>query len=133
MRAFLERLGPFAPLALRLAVAALCCAYGGKLVFRDMAALHAAVAGWALPKWMAAAAAWTLLVGGALLGIGFLGRLAALAVGACVTLLLVKTRLHGWQGIDLATLSLLFAACLSLVLSGAGRLSLDRRLFGGAD
>ncbi len=131
MRAFLERLRPFAPFVLRLAVAALFCLYGGRLVFRDMATLQTAVAGWSLPRWLGHAAAWTLLVGGALLALGLLTRLAALLVGACIVLLLVKTHLHGWGGLEPPLLTLALAICVSLLLSGAGRPSIDRRLFGG--
>jgi uncharacterized membrane protein YphA (DoxX/SURF4 family) len=132
MRAFLERLRPFAPLVLRLAVAALFCAYGGRLAFKQMGDLQTAVAAWSLPRWMGYSMAWTVLAGGAFIGLGFLARLAAFLCAACIALLLVKTRMHGWQSLDLPLLSLSLAACLSLVLSGAGRLSIDRRLFSGA-
>lgn len=112
-------------------MAALLCAYGGRLVFKEMGAFHTAVASWSLPRWVGFAAAWSLLAGGALLGVGFLTRIAALLCGAVVALVMVKTHLHGWQMLDPPLAGLLFGACLSLLLSGAGRVSIDRRLFGG--
>ena len=132
MRVFLERLRPFSPLALRLVVAALFCTLGGRLIFREMATFQTAISGWSLPRWVGFAAAWSLLAGGALIGIGLLTRLSAFACAAFIALLLVKTHLHGWQSLGLPLLGLSLATCISLLLSGAGRLSLDRRLFGGA-
>ncbi|MSP60518.1 MAG: DoxX family protein [Myxococcales bacterium] len=131
MRAFLERLRPFSPLVLRLAVAAIFCVYGARVVFREMAQFQVAVAGWHLPRWFGFAAAWSALVGGGLCGIGFLTRPAALLCATFAGFMLWKTKLHaGWQGgLDLPVLAI--AACVALLLSGAGRLSLDRRLFGG--
>jgi uncharacterized membrane protein YphA (DoxX/SURF4 family) len=89
------------------------------------------VLAWHLPKWFAQAAAWTALVGGALLGLGFLTRIAALACAVVTGVILVKAKLPGgWQdGMQLSLIAL--AGCLSLALSGAGRFSVDRRLFGG--
>ncbi len=129
MRAFLERLRPIAPLTLRVALALVFCVYGARLVFREMPQFREAVVSWHLPKWIAYAGAWSALVGGALIGVGFLTRLAAFACAAFTCLILIKTKLHaGWQGgLDLPILAL--GACISLLLSGAGRLSLDRRLF----
>ena len=131
MRGFLDRLRPFAPLLLRLALAGLFVAYGARLIIRELPGMETAVIGWGLPKWIAKAGAWTLLAGGALIGIGFT-RLAAFACAFVTAFLLWKTKLQaGWQGgLDLPVLAL--AGCLSLLLSGAGRLSLDRRFFGGS-
>jgi len=130
MRAFLERLRPFAPIPLRAALAAVFCIYGGKLVLWDIGAFQTLVAGWGLPRWAGTAGAWTTLVGGALLGVGFMTRLAALACAVITGAILFKTKLDtGWQGgLDLPVAAL--AGCLSLLCSGAGRLSIDRRLFG---
>jgi uncharacterized membrane protein YphA (DoxX/SURF4 family) len=130
VRALLERVRPFAPLTLRLAIAAVLCTYGGRVLFREMAQFHAAVATWGLPRWVGHAAVWSAFLGGALIGVGFLTRLAAFACTLFTALILIKTKLHaGWQGgLDLPVLAL--GALVSLVLSGAGRWSLDHRLFG---
>jgi len=129
MRAFLERLRPLAPVTLRLALAAILCAYGGRLVFKEMPQFREAVVSWHLPKWFAYAGGWAALVGGALIGVGFLTRLAAFLCAVFTAVILIKTKMHaGWQGgLDLPILVL--GALISLFLSGAGKLSLDRRLF----
>jgi uncharacterized membrane protein YphA (DoxX/SURF4 family) len=130
MRAFLDRVRPFAPLTLRIGIAAVFCVYGARLIFKEMAQFHAAVAGWELPRWVGHAGAWSAFLGGALIGVGFLTRLAAFVCAAFAALLLVKTKLHaGWQGgLDLPVLAL--GGLISLVLSGAGRCSFDHHLFG---
>jgi uncharacterized membrane protein YphA (DoxX/SURF4 family) len=131
MRAFLARLRPFAPLTLRLAVAAIFIVYGSDTLLHRMSTFHQQVATWGLPRWAGHALAWSAFAGGVLVAIGFLTRLAALALTVAAAVFLVKTRLHSSfvGGLDLPLLEL--AACISLVLSGAGRFSFDRRFFGG--
>lgn len=129
MRALAERLRPFAPLTLRLALGAILAVYGGRLVFKEMGTFQAAVAGWHLPRWFGYLAAWSALVGGALLAVGLLTRFAAFLCVVFTGFILVKTKLHaGWQGgLDLPLL--VIGGLVSLFLSGAGRLSLDERVF----
>jgi putative oxidoreductase len=129
VRALAERLRPLAPLSLRLAVGAILCVYGGRLVFKEMGAFQSAVSGWHLPRWFGYMAAWSALLGGALLAVGLLTRFAAFLCIVFTTFILIKTKLHaGWQGgLDLPLLVL--GALVSLLLSGGGRLSLDERLF----
>ncbi len=130
MRAFFERLRPFAPLPLRLALAVLLCVYGYKLVTRDLASYQAQILAWHLPKWVAPAGAWSALVGGTLLGLGFLTRLAGFGCALFPAAILLRANLHSPidGGIDRAVLIL--AGCIALFLSGAGRFSLDRKFFG---
>lgn len=129
MRAFLDRLRPWGPLSLRLALAAILVWLGFTKAFRTMPDFIKHVADLGLPRWVAVWAAWSELAGGVLLGVGLATRLAALVGGAA--LLVVEFRgvwSRGFEAIELPVLAL--AACLSLVLSGAGKLSIDHRLFG---
>jgi uncharacterized membrane protein YphA (DoxX/SURF4 family) len=130
MRAFLDRLRPFAPLTLRLTIAAVFCVYGGRLLFKEKEAFLTAVVGWGFSRWVGHAAMRSALAGGALIGLGFLTRDAAFLCTVFAAFMLIKTKLHaGWQGgLDLPILAL--GGLISLVLSGAGRWSVDHRLFG---
>ena len=130
MRAFLERLRPFAPLALRLVLAAMAITFSMSKVFRGMGDFTKQVTAWGLPPVWAQVLAWGSLASGFLMVLGFMTRLGAFALGAVTVIILWKTKLHSpWAGgLDFPALTL--AACLSLLLSGAGRPSLDARLFG---
>src|SRR5690242_1379954 len=129
MRAYLERLVPYAPLTLRLALGAVLCVYGGRLVFKEMGTFQQAIAGWHLPRWFGFLAAWSALVGGALIAVGFLTRVVVLFCLAFTTFILIKTKLHaGWQGgLDLPLV--VMGGLVSLFCSGAGKPSLDHKLF----
>jgi putative oxidoreductase len=130
MRAFLDRLRPFAPLSLRLVLAALAITFAVSKVFHGIGDFTRQVIAWGLQPWWAQAFAWGSLVSGFLLIIGLLSRLAALAFGAVTIIVVWKTRLHsGWVGgLDFPALTV--AGCLSVALSGSGRPSVDAR-FGG--
>jgi putative oxidoreductase len=139
MRMFLERLRPFAPLPVRLVVGAIFILWGVHHVHAgEVKALTETVAGWHLPQFLkphsvALGLGWGALVGGALVVVGLGARLAAFVLAVILVLWTVKTRLNAplvFDGsLDFPLLQL--AACVSLVLSGAGRFSLDRRFFGG--
>ena len=132
MRAFLIRMRPWSPLLVRFALAAICFAHAWTKLGGGMANYTAWVTdGLHLPRWTAFFAVWTGFAGCALLGLGFLTRLVSLAVAAVAVVIVFKVKLHSGfaGGLELPLLAL--AASLSLVLSGAGRLSLDRRFFGG--
>ena len=131
MRAFLERLRPYAPLALRLVLAAMAITFSMSKVFRGMGDFTRSVSAWGLKPVWAQVLAWGSLVSGFLMVLGFATRLAALVLAAVTGVVLWKTKLHsGWAGgIDFPALTL--AACLSVALSGAGRPSVDARLSGG--
>ena len=130
MRAFLESLRPYAPVAPRLVLAALAITFALGKVMHGMGDFTKQVTGWGLPLWWAQALAWGSLVSGFLLVLGLLARLAALAFGVVVGIVVWKTRLHsGWVGgLDLPALEV--AGCLSVLLSGAGRPSIDSRITG---
>lgn len=137
MRMFLERLRPFAPLSLRLMAGALFILFGAqKVLWGGLPAFQTQVGAWTLPHWLtphhlALGLGWGALVGGGLVVVGLMTRFAALVLAAILTLLTVKLKLHAplQGGLDLPLLQL--AACISLMLSGAGRFSADRRFFGG--
>ena len=129
LRAFLARLRPYAPLALRLMIGVLFLRYGVPKL-RGMGDLVKQVADWKLPHWVAPALAWGSVAGGGALILGLLTRLAALALAAASCLIIVKAKLHGPfdGGLDLPLLTL--AGCVSLALSGAGRPSIDAKVMG---
>lgn len=131
MRAFLDRLRPWAPLALRMMLAVVFVYYGWKKVHGGMEGFTKTVTGWGFPLWLAKTAAWTELVGGVLVGVGLLTRLAALGLVGVMFVAVWKVHLH--QGFGQLQFPLMCgAAALSLVLSGAGRLSIDSKLTRGA-
>lgn len=134
MRAFLSRLRPYAPLFLRLMIGVIAISFSMGKVMHGMGAFIGQVSapvdklGWGLPVWVAKAVAWGSLVSGFLLILGFASRFAALALGVITALILWKTKLHaGFSGgIDFSLLIL--CGCVSLMLSGAGRPSIDAKL-----
>ena len=131
MRAFLDRLRPYAPLALRVMLGVMAISFSMGKVFHGMSGFRADVAAWGMKPWVAPAVAWGSLAGGFLLILGLGTRLAALVLIAVTTLLIVKTKLHaGFSGgLDFPILTI--AALLSLVLGGPGRPSLDAKILGG--
>src|SRR5437016_367892 len=139
MRAFLDRLRPYAPLSLRLVLGALAISFAlGKLAYHrpidrrlafGLVDFYKEVTAWGLRPWLAPLLAWGSLAGGVMLILGFLARFGALACAAVTVLVIVKTKLHAGfaGGLDFPLLTL--AGCLSVLLSGAGRPSVDARLF----
>lgn len=129
MRAFLDRMRPYAPLVLRLVVGVLAIGFAMTRVFHGMGDYQKQVLAWGLPPWVAPATAWGALVSGFLLVLGLATRLAGLVFLTVTVLIAVKTGVHTFfGGADFPLLTV--AACASLVLSGAGRPSLDARFFG---
>jgi putative oxidoreductase len=131
MRAFLDRLRPFAPLTLRLMLAALAISFAMGKVLHGIGDFTKQVTSWGLKPWWAQALAWGALSSGFLMILGFATRLAAIALAVVTGIIIWKTRLHsGWSGgLDFSLLTL--AACLSVALSGAGRPSVDSKISGG--
>ncbi len=78
MRAFLDRLHPYAPLALRLVLAAMAILFAMNKVFHGMGDFTKTVTGWGLKPVWAQILAWAALSSGFLLVLGFATRLAAL-------------------------------------------------------
>lgn len=129
MRAFLERLRPWAPLTLRLILAVIFVYHGQVHVFDGRDKFVGLVKGMGFPLWMATLAAWSELAGGALMGLGLLTRVAALMCAGVMMVAVFKVHLHqGWSGLEFPLLCL--AGCISLLLSGAGRLSVDNKIAG---
>lgn len=133
-------LSRFGPLPLRLAVAAPLIFHGyQKLFVNDFQPFIDTVATFGLPysEVLAYAAAWGELGGGALLALGFITRLAALVNAGTMFVAIWKVHMAGdfmanWQrlsgehGYEFPLV--IFGACLCLVMTGAGALSVDGAL-----
>ncbi|MFG0320357.1 MAG: DoxX family protein [Planctomycetota bacterium JB042] len=133
----LSRLGP---LPLRLAVAAPLILHGyQKLFVNDFSKFVESVATFGLPysEVLAYVAAWGELGGGVLLALGFVTRLAALINAGTMVVAIWKVHMQGdfmanWQrlsgdgGYEFPLVIL--GACLCLVMTGAGALSVDGAL-----
>ena len=130
-----------APVPLRIAVGAACIYYGYDKLFGDtIENFTTAVANHGLPEptILANVAAWGGLAGGIMLILGFATRVAALLNGATIAVFLWKERFgddpslyidriqNSFAGADgYLTPLVLLLACLSLMLTGPGALSLD--------
>jgi putative oxidoreductase len=136
----LDGLRQLAPLAPRLVAGLILTYHGYEKTLGDGATkFRAAVSSFGLPapEIMAEIAAWGEFAGGILLIVGLFTRFAALI--NCGTMVVGIWKVHmpgefttaikdvGEYQLPLAVLAL----CVSLVLSGAGALSLDRFLFPG--
>ena len=85
------------------------------------------VAGLGLPSWLGYVSVGAEFFGGLLLLLGLAVRPAAFVVAINMTVALVTVNLHRGLSASEYTLALIVMAC-SLVLSGSGRLGLDRAL-----
>jgi putative oxidoreductase len=120
------------------ALALLRAAFGLTLAFAhgvgkaaDLGKFTASVAsrGFPLPTVLAPAAALSELVGGILLAVGLMTRPAAAFVS--ITMLTAALRVHANDPFARKELGLAYAAvAIALLIAGAGRFSLDARLFG---
>jgi putative oxidoreductase len=131
-----SRLAPAAPLMVRVIVGVIMFAHGLMKLQNGPAkfGLGLAEMGVPAPVFMAYVVTFTELVGGALLVVGLLSRLAALAltINLIVAILLVKLEVGliaargGGTGaeLDLA----LIAGFLAILLAGPGPISVDRAL-----
>jgi len=128
------RLSDLAPLVLRVVLGALMLAHGYQKVMSGPARFGELLAGLGVPvpTVMGYVVTYTELVGGALLVIGLLSRLAALAltVDLVVAIALVKVNVGLIAGRGMgagAELDLAYiAGFLAILLGGPGRFSLDR-------
>ena len=84
------------------------------------------VAGLGLPPWLGYVSALTEFVGGALLVLGLLTRLAAFLIAINMAVALVTVNLHKGYPASEYTLALL-AIAVMLLFYGAGAAALDRR------
>ena|SRR5580765_2533121 len=134
----LNNLQPWGALLMRLVLGAAMIVHGyGKVVpaggFHGGNTLSAIerhshyVASLGLPYWLGIISALTEFVGGALLVLGLLTRLAAslIAIDMLVALVMVN-RHHGYAGSEYSLA--LLALAVMLAAFGAGALALDRRL-----
>jgi putative oxidoreductase len=100
------------------------------------------------PVWMARLAAFTELIGGAMILLGLFSRIwgLGLAIAMGMAFYLVSIKVNNVVGVDPRTLAengdafstaalqlSLFVLAFGVFLTGAGPLSLDRMLFGGSD
>ena len=130
----------WAPVMLRLALAAIFIAHGAQKVFGSFSGpgltnwLNVPVPfSFMRPGWLwMGAAAFAELVGGALLLLGLLTRIGAFLI-ACVMLVAIGAhRQGGFFGPTGYEYPLaLLAMCLALLISGGGMLSIDRNLSSG--
>jgi putative oxidoreductase len=133
---YLDRLQPLALLLMRLALGAIMVAHGYHKVFGGLHHFAQTVAGMGIPAWLGYVSAFTELLGGLLLLVGFFTRPAAFAVCIDLTVAISKVHLHngligspdhpGFE-FPLAAATLAFA----LIFFGAGPIALDHVLRGG--
>ena len=130
---FLNRLQPLALLVVRLALAAIMVAHGYVKVFHGgTAQVMGMVSSWGWPAWVAYLPAWAEFVGGILIGLGLLTRLAALAILGEMVVAIWKVHWHaglarpGGMDLPLACAALAFA----LIFFGAGLISADHLIWG---
>ncbi len=137
MSRWLDSLQPWGALLLRLVLGCAMVYHGyGKVVpatglhgspIAAMEHFSRSVASLGLPPWLGYVSALTEFVGGALLVIGLVTRLAALLVAINMTVALVTVNLHKGYGASEYTLALM-AMAVMLLFYGAGAVALDRRL-----
>ena len=131
---FLDRLQPLALLLLRAALGAIFIAHGAQKVFGGIKGFEGMVSGLGFPWWMAFVVAAVEFGGGILVLVGFLTRLAALAIFTEMCGAIVKVHLpHGLKGPQGFEFPLACAAiAFALIFFGAGPISLDWALGRGS-
>lgn len=133
---YLDRLQPLALLVMRLALGVIMIAHGYQKVFRNLRPFVHMVGSMGLPQWLGYVAAFTELLAGLLILVGFFTRPAAFAL--CVDLAVAIWKVHWRNGLmgspdhpgfefPLAVAALAFA----LIFYGAGAISIDHILRGG--
>lgn len=133
---YLDRLQPLALLVMRLALGAIMVTHGYHKVFGGLNHFASMVGGMGLPRWLAYVSAFTELLGGLLILVGFFTRAAAFAI--CIDLVVAIWKVHLHNGLTgspdrpgyefpLAAAALAFA----LIFFGGGAIALDHVLRGG--
>lgn len=133
---YLDRFQPLALLVMRLALGAIMIAHGYQKVFHELTHFAHAVGSMGLPSWLGYVAAFTELLGGVLIFVGFFTRAAAFAV--CINLCVALWKVHLHNGLmgspdhpgyefPLAAATLAFA----LICFGAGPIAIDHIVRGG--
>jgi putative oxidoreductase len=128
----LDRAQPLALLGLRLALGAVLFAHGQAKIFGGLAAHKHFVATIGLPAWMGYLSAGKEFIGGLLLIVGLLTRLAGLAITIEMLVAIFRVHLrHGLTGPGGYELPLLVGIVgFALILVGPGPISLDWLLSG---
>ena len=125
---FLNRLQPLGLLILRLALGAIMIAHGWQKIADHMHGITGMIHQLGLPTFMAYVVVATELGGGILIVVGFLTRLAALAIFVDMVVAILKVHLphglfssNGGFEFPLACAAIAF----SLIWSGAGPIAID--------
>ncbi|MHB1702577.1 MAG: DoxX family protein [Acidobacteriaceae bacterium] len=125
----LNQLQPYASLLLRLLLGVAMVVPGYHKVFPhgSLAHFEQMIHSLGMPTWLGAVSAFTELIGGTLLILGLLTRLAAfmVAVNLAVALATVTTH-HGYTASQYPLA--LFGIAAALICYGAGALALDERI-----
>jgi putative oxidoreductase len=125
---FLNRLYPLGLLVLRLALGTVMIAHGYQKIFGGMAQFMGMLSHMGIPPWMGYLTAAAEFGGGILLVIGFLTRLAALAIFIDMLVAIFKVHLHNGLfgkngGFEFPMVCA--AVAFSLIWSGAGPIAID--------
>lgn len=129
---FLDRLQPLGLLVLRLVLGAAMIAHGSTKVFGGISHHVKFVAEHGMPGWLGYFSAYAEFLGGALLVIGLLTRIAAIAV--CINMMVAVLKVHLHQGFmggyeyPIALSAMAFA----LLFTGPGPISVDWAMGGSS-
>ena len=133
---YLDRLQPLALLVMRLSLGIIMSVHGYHKVFGGLQHFAHMIGGMGLPTWLGYVSAFTELLGGLLIMVGFFTRAAAFAI--CINLAVAIWKVHLHNGLlgspdhpgfefPLAAATLAFA----LIFFGAGPIAIDHVLRGG--
>ena len=133
---YLDRLQPLALLVMRLALGAIMTAHGYHKVFGGLHHHAQFVASLGIPAWLGYVSAFTELIGGLMVLLGFFTRAASCAL--CANLLVAIVKVHWHNGLlgspdhpgyefPLAAAALAFG----LIFFGGGPIAIDHVLRGG--
>lgn len=127
---FLDRLQPLGLFFLRLALGAIMVAHGYHKVFGGLHKHASFVASLGMPAWLGYLSAFSEFLGGILLVVGFLTRLAALAICIDLCVAIFKVDLHrglvGGYEFPFALAAMAFA----MIFTGPGPISADWAISG---
>ncbi|MGC2196307.1 MAG: DoxX family protein [Terriglobales bacterium] len=130
---YLDRMQPLALVVLRVTVGIVMVAHGSPKVYGHLHEFAGYVGSLGLPAWLGYVSAFAEFLGGILLILGLLTRLAAFAVFADMVVAIAKVHWkHGLLGAGGYEFPLsLLAIAFALIFFGAGPISLDAIRRGG--
>jgi len=130
---FLNRLQPLGLLVLRVVLGAIMVGHGYGKVFGGLHKHVELVASLGMPGWLAYFSAAAEFLGGLLLIVGLITRLAAIAICIDLTVAILKVHLHnGLLGQNGYQFPLALAAiAFAIIFTGSGPISLDWVFSGG--